>query len=154
MKFALKALCARLLIVGIRRAKLQTEWSRIVGIDIVKVSVLTGMLRRLRSASCGIGWAGGVPLACIGKAETMVLGNGIIHPYAVLMVGAVTAVARFIFVSNALIAQWMIGFVFHLSVICPIGESVRHVQSQFATIVDKAAACIACSIFVLPPTSY
>ena len=120
---------ARLLIVGVRHAKLQTERGRIVGIDVVQVSVLTGMLRGLSRACRGVGGAGGVPLSRIGQAETMVVSDGVVHADAVLVVDAVAAVAGLVFVGNALVTQRMVGFVLHLSVTAAVGVSVRQVHA-------------------------
>ena len=119
----------RLLIVGVRNAKLQTERSRIVGIDVVQVSVLTGMLRGLSRACRGVGGAGGVPLPRIGQAEAVVVSDGVVHADAVLVVDAVAAVAGLVFVGNALVTQRMVGLVLHLSVTAAVGVSVRQVHA-------------------------
>ena len=81
----------------------------------------------------------------------MVVSDGIVHANAVLMIDAVAAVACLVFVSNALVAQRMVGFVLHLSVICPIGERVGDIHAKLVMIVDEAATYFSHSIFVLAP---
>ena len=84
----------------------------------------------------------------------MVVSDGVVHADAVLMVDAVAAVARLVFIGNALVTQRMVGLVLHLSVICPIGERVRHIQPQPAVVVDKTATRIACAVFILLPAAH
>ena len=99
---AVQMLRARLLIVGVGYAQLQTERGRIAGIHIVQVGMLAGVLRRLRRARRGVRRMGAVPLSRIGQAEAVVVADGIVHAEAVVMVGAVAAVAGLVAVSHAL----------------------------------------------------
>ena len=144
-------LCARLLIVGIGCSELQAEWNIVRDIHIVQIGVLAGILLGLRRARRGIGGTGAVPLSRISQAQTVVVADGIVHAEAVVVVGAVTAIAGLVAVGNALITQWMVGLMLHLSIAGAIGKLIRGVDAYLTLIVYDATTGIARAVFVLPP---
>ena len=59
---------ARVLVVSIRRAQLQTERETIAHIHVVHIVVLSGVLGGVGCACSCVSWLGAVPLASIGRA--------------------------------------------------------------------------------------
>ena len=117
-------LCTRFLIVGVRCAKLQAEGSIVSGLDIVKIGMLAGVLCGLCRACGGICGACTVPLARIGQTQAVVVADGLDKGDAVVVVGAVAAVAGLVAVGYALVAERMLGLMLHLAVARAIGVSI------------------------------